>query len=72
MHGLARGLACVLSAAVFGAWLIFVGVRRMLEARRPGSTGRLESILWGLFGVVLGLAMIGAVVWIALSGPAPN
>ena len=73
MSGLLRGLACVLFAVLFGLWLIYVGVRRISEGRRAGATGRVESLLWGLFGVVLGLGMIGTVVWIVvLSGPAPN
>jgi len=64
---LVKGICGVACVAAFGLIFVVAGFKRMLG--RPANGRRAESIFWGAFGIVLGAAIIGGVIWFVFGPP---
>ena len=62
-----RFIAFYLFGPFFCAFFIYAGSRRILGASREAKTS--EALFWGLFGIVLGVAGLVAIVWSILHPP---
>ena len=63
-----KAIAAIFFGGMFGVLFIVIGVRRMLGPLK--GPNRLESVIWGTVGIILGLAFFAGVAWLLTPLPA--